>query len=394
MRVVFISNYINHHQIPFCEACRRHLGDDFVFIQTQPVEEERLRMGWKDAASQLPYVVVARMEDGKPDPDTRQRILECDVLLAGWAPGTEGAVQERLNAGKLTFCISERIYKDGQWKAVSPRGLLDKYRTYTRYRRSPYYLLCAGAYVASDFSLIRAFPGKKLRWGYFPPCRVYAPGELESKKKRAPGEPVQIIWAGRFVDFKNPMVVLRLADDLKQAGEQFHLHIAGSGDQEPEYLRFIEEHGLQDMITMHGYRTPDEIRALMEHCTIHVMTSDHGEGWGAVLNEAMNSGCAVVAGTEAGAVPFLIRDGENGLIYHHLDQNELQKCVRRLLHDEALCAQLGNAAYHTITKLWNADIAAKRLLEGCGSLLEQGKLPDTLAAEGPFSPDPCLKPFV
>ena len=394
MKVVFISNYINHHQIPFCEACRRRLGDDFVFIQTQPVEEERLRMGWTDAAGSLSYVVVADMKGGVPDANSQRMILECDVLLAGWAPGAKELVRRRLDDGKVTFCISERIYKDGQWKAVSPRGLVDKYRTYTRYRCAPYYLLCAGAYVASDFSLIRAFPGKKLRWGYFPPCRQYAPGELEEKKKRAPGEPVQIIWAGRFVDFKNPMVVLQLADDLKQAGEQFHLHIAGSGDQDESFRQYIADRGLQDMVTMYGFRTPDEIRALMERSEIHVMTSDHGEGWGAVLNEAMNSGCAVVAGTEAGAVPSLVRDGENGLVYHHLDRQELLECVRRLLHDEALRRRLGKAACETITGLWNADVAARRLLEGCESLLLQGRLPDNLAKEGPFSPDPCLKPFV
>ena len=36
------------------------------------------------------------------------------------------------------------------------------------------------------------------------------------------------------------------------------------------------------------------------------------EGWGAVVNEAMNSGCAVVADHMIGAAPWLIRQGENG----------------------------------------------------------------------------------
>ena len=39
------------------------------------------------------------------------------------------------------------------------------------------------------------------------------------------------------------------------------------------------------------------------------------DGWGAVANEAMNSACALVAGHMIGAVPYLIRQGENGLIY-------------------------------------------------------------------------------
>ena len=43
MTICFVSNYINHHQIPFCEEmirlCRE--GDSFFFIQTQEMEEER-----------------------------------------------------------------------------------------------------------------------------------------------------------------------------------------------------------------------------------------------------------------------------------------------------------------------------------------------------------------
>lgn len=46
MTVTFISNYINHHQIPFSNACYEQLKEDYYFIQTQPMEQERLAMGW------------------------------------------------------------------------------------------------------------------------------------------------------------------------------------------------------------------------------------------------------------------------------------------------------------------------------------------------------------
>ena len=44
MTITFISNYINHHQIPFSNACYELLKEDYHFIQTQPMEEERLPM--------------------------------------------------------------------------------------------------------------------------------------------------------------------------------------------------------------------------------------------------------------------------------------------------------------------------------------------------------------
>ena len=45
MTFTFVSNYINHHQLPFCEALYKRLGKGFVFIQTMPMEAERVEMG-------------------------------------------------------------------------------------------------------------------------------------------------------------------------------------------------------------------------------------------------------------------------------------------------------------------------------------------------------------
>ena len=48
IRMAFVSNYINHHQIPFCNAMHRLLEGNFVFVQTEAMEAERVRMGWHE----------------------------------------------------------------------------------------------------------------------------------------------------------------------------------------------------------------------------------------------------------------------------------------------------------------------------------------------------------
>ena len=97
----------------------------------------------------------------------------------------------------------------------------------------------------------------------------------------------------------------------------------------------------------------------MEKCQIHLFTSNHLEGWGAVVNEAMNSGCAVVASGEAGAVPFLIENGKNGLIYYKGSYEEFAGLVKGLVSDRERMEALGKAAYDTITGMWNAEHAAE-----------------------------------
>ena len=40
MKAVFVSNYINHHQIPFCDAIYRRLGEQLAGSAGYTGEEE------------------------------------------------------------------------------------------------------------------------------------------------------------------------------------------------------------------------------------------------------------------------------------------------------------------------------------------------------------------
>ena len=384
MTVTFVSNYINHHQLPFCDACFKELGNDFTFIQSIPMEEERIQMGWQDEGEQKQYVKFLYK-----DKKLLELLVESDILVAGWSGviEVEATIIKRLKAGKPTFRISERIYKTGQWKIISPRGLYQKYMEYTRFRKHPYYLLCAGSYVASDFELIKAFPGKKYRWGYFPKTVHYDEG-LWTKKKAT--DEVQICWVGRFIPLKHPEKMIKLALDLNKQGYSFHLHMVGSGEMENALHKETDELGLADMITFHGKQTPMYVREVMDKSHIFVFTSNHIEGWGAVLSEAMNSGLAVVASTQAGASRYLIENGKNGFYYHINDYFEMLTMVKNLLDNPEQRKEVGKNAYDTITNLWNAENAASELLRVCRELLTgHGIKP---APTGPLSIAPLIKP--
>ena len=156
--------------------------------------------------------------------------------------------------------------------------------------------------------------------------------------------------------------MVRLGEDLKKKGFSFHIHLIGSGEMEETVKQDIQSRGLEDKITMYGFLDPARVRERMEKSHIHLFTSNHLEGWGAVVNEAMNSGCAVVANREAGAVPYLIEHGKNGMIYSGGSYEEFLGAVCFLMEHGKERRKMGGNACQTIVSLWNAQNAAEQCL--------------------------------
>ena len=374
MKVTFVSNYINHHQIPVSDVLYESLGKDYAFIQTEPMEEERVKMGW-GLKENIPPYLLKLTDNPKVCLD---RIANSDVVIFG---GTEreDLIKERLQAGKPVIRYSERLYREGQWKAVSPRGLVKKYHDHTRYSNSPVCLLCSGAYVADDFEIIRAYRGKRLKWGYFP---RFVPSTEVEREKLKEGECPRILWAGRFLKLKHAMDALKAVNTMNLESIPFEMTFIGEGECEDELKEFTRSNGLEDKVHFTGFLSPEEVRDYMNRAAIFLFTSDFKEGWGAVVNEAMNSGCAVIASHAAGAVPFLIQDGVNGKIYKSGDVSSLTDSLREVLMNEDKRKEYSKAAYDTIAMQWNPVEAGHRLLRLCESM-KDGKV--LFEEEGPLS---------
>lgn len=373
MKIAFFSNFLNHHQLPLCLALDRLTEGHFTFVATSPISRERLKFGYADMNQAYPFVLRA-YEGAAERQNAMALALDADVVIHGSAPWAY--LEERLAKKKLTFLYSERIYKAGfeYWKW--PVRVWRHYWKYVRHKNL--YMLCASAYTAYDFSRTFAFLEKTYKWGYFPETKRYDIDSLMVRKR-----PNNIVWAGRFLKWKHPENVVEVARRLKEEGYDFTVTMLGNGELLEETRKQVEELGLQDRVKLPGAVAADEVRTYMEEASIYLFTSDRNEGWGAVLNESMNSGCAVVACDAIGSVPFLVKDGENGLTYPQDDFEGFYRQVKLLLEDSQFCEKCGRAAYDTITQLWNAEVAAERLIQLAECLIN--------GHETPFTDGPCSK---
>ena len=371
MTIVFVSNYFNHHQKPLCDALWDLTGGNFCFVQTRPMGQERKDLGYHQ--DDLPEYILSSWENrGK----CLELVEQADAVIAGSAP--EDLLKARIKAGKLTFRYCERILKKGpQILKFLPR--------YLRLRRNnpqgkPLYLLCAGGYVASDFRKFGLFRNRAYRWGYFPAGRNHPDfaGLLAAKK------PHSILWAGRLIAWKHPELALEAVRILRDQGYVFTLDVVGAGPMETMLREQISRLGLTSEVRLLGPMPPEEVGYHMEKSQIFLCTSDRNEGWGAVVNEAMNAGCALVVSHQVGAAPYLIEHGKNGLLFRSGDATSLAAGIREYLENPELQKSVAVQACHTIQNRWNAELAAKRLIELIRHL-QQGEIWPELWESGPLS---------
>ena len=376
MHVIFVTNYFNHHQAPLAREMDIETHHQYYVIETMPMEAERRSMGWGQN-EKPPYVLQAY--SGKSDMNKcRQLILEADVVIWGSCPFS--MIKPRLRAKKLTFAYSERIFKEGQ-QGFGYWGRVLKYFFRLRPYQANHYLLCASAYASGDYHRLGLFRDAAFRFGYFPEVKSRDPEALFDGKRE--NEVPIVLWVARLIPLKHPEAAVLIAEKLKQAGYAFELNIIGSGQMEAEISQMIADRRLTDCVHMLGTLPPEQVRLHMERSDIFLFSSDRHEGWGAVINESMNSGCAVVASSAIGSVPFLIQDEQNGAVFESGNWDSAYRKIAGLLDDPGLREQYGKNAYHTVSSQWNAQNAAQRL---CTLVTQLEAKKPTPFSEGVCSP--------
>ena len=356
MKLVFYSNFFNHHQEPLAQEFIKLLGEEnYKFITTEYTRDDMNHCQLDQKLDNAPCVLQAYKYPEK----ARELINKADCVIISGLP--VGYVSERLASGKLTFMQSERFLKGPFTKDLMR---LAKYYLYSGGRRaaknptSKFYLLCSSGFAAHDYKLCGLFKNKAYKWGYFPEVKRYDDiNELISHKKQA-----SIVWISRLIDWKHPELSVILARNLKAKGINFTLKIIGDGYMKATLESMINEWSLNDCVELTGLMKINEVRAELEKTQISLLTSDRGEGWGAVLNESMNSACVSVAAEKIGAVPFMLQDNNNGLIFRDKDADDLTEKVLTLLNNPGKIQELGRNAYNTIINDWTPELAAKRFI--------------------------------
>jgi glycosyltransferase involved in cell wall biosynthesis len=169
--------------------------------------------------------------------------------------------------------------------------------------------------------------------------RAFAPRPRDEALRRRLGLPADrplVLYIGRLAEEKRVHILL---DALAQIEEPVHVAIGGTGPLREELEERAETLGVAHRVSFLGFVADEDLRPLYRLADVFAMPSV-AELQSVATLEAMASGLPVAA-ADAGALPELVRDGENGFLFAPDDSAALADRLARLVRDVDLRATFG-----------------------------------------------------
>ncbi|RMH07662.1 MAG: glycosyltransferase family 4 protein [Nitrospirae bacterium] len=128
-----------------------------------------------------------------------------------------------------------------------------------------------------------------------------------------PKQGTEILFVGRLDSehLKGIPYLLGALAQLKQARQDWRLHIVGDGPVRCEYEQMAKDFGLAPHVTFHGMKARHEVAAFMQRADLFVLPS-LWENLPCVLIEAMACGLPILS-TRVGGIPEMV-DDETGVL--------------------------------------------------------------------------------
>lgn len=133
---------------------------------------------------------------------------------------------------------------------------------------------------------------------------------------------IEIIYVGRLVDVKGIDILLEAFGRLLEKKPEIILRLIGDGEERKSYQEQVRSMGIEQSVIFEGFQMEKE--RYFREADIFVYPSRCEEAFGISIVEAMAYGLLCIA-SNAGGIPEIIKDGQNGFLFKNEDSMDLEK---------------------------------------------------------------------
>lgn len=265
-----------------------------------------------------------------------------DIVLIEFGV-TAGVVSNLLKSEKIPFFIYFRGYDASM--------ALKKWHMRLGIKKSVAY--ATGIFAVSNF-LISNLKSAGIVHSNFSVLPSGVDTSLFYSSKKTKGS---ILYVGRFVEKKQPLLTIKSFAEVLKSYPDARLTMIGDGPLYLEVKKLIKALNLNNYVKLLGESDHSTVMNNMIESEIfiqHSVTAKNGdsEGLPSAIQEAMASGCAIVATRHSG-IPEVIIDGENGLLVDEFDMNDFIYKICVLLKEPELTRKL--SANAKVSAMANLD---------------------------------------
>lgn len=193
--------------------------------------------------------------------------------------------------------------------------------------------------------------------------------EYSPSAQRGRCDLLRILWVGRMVDSKRPVMFVRLTKRLVEDGHRVRAIMLGDGPLRRETAAFVKESGVEGVVEIVG--AVEDTRPFLRESDLFVLTSEH-EGMPNVVLEAMACGVPI-ATSPVGGVKRLLGEFSSLCIAEDFGEQALYEVVKRLLEEEDRREALGVALRERAVGLFGLRQLGQRLEALYGEVLERAE---------------------
>ena len=359
--VLCVAPFNNPHIVPFYDEVSKLSDLDVTCVSLDPVTPIRLKLGWHEMDKDNGYLQPWRSFGDRIE--YYKRLITSDLVVF---PGLFHSRTLPFHHAVRRFTFrpvvlwSEpllnhpRSKNEGFWKRLARRIVLKPFNS------QAYHLLAMGVGAETDYRTLGMS-----RWDYRQFHFSVRPHEYDNVVISPSTETRKLIYCGALTHRKGVDLLIDAINEIKDI--PLSLSILGDGPSRQELVQKVEKLGLTEQIEFLG---STDIEKSYEHMISHdlLVLPSRFDGWGAVVNEAMECSLAVIVSDQVGSRRPLVESGTNGYVFKSESVADLRDKIVSIITERQTLDQMKVASRDRIKK-FSPSVTAEAFGDFCKHLV-------------------------